>query len=111
MTFGDINSFGGILIRAIQNIKTKEIITGIGKITNQILDDIGGAKKITKIYNDNLSVFSENSVICLRPSKKKAYEIYRKQRIGLNHKQVDTDNFFLNAKYNYFTHPSIEKVK
>jgi len=111
LTFGLNNSFGGILIRLLQNIKTQKYITGIGNITNQILEDINGAETITKIYEQNENVFSDNSIIKLIKSENEKSNIYKKQRIGLNLKKLDTDMFFLNAKYNYFTYPIIEKVK
>ncbi len=112
ITIGDdSNVYGGILIRTLQNIKTKEVISGIGKITNEIIDEIGGAEIITTIYENDNSILDQNSILRLLETENNNLTIYKKQRIGLNRKESDSDGFYHSAKYNYFTYPEIEVLK
>jgi len=104
------NHFGGILLRTLQNFKTKEIISGIGNITNKIIDEIGGAKVISTIYEKDYDIFHENSILKFIKTKNNKLKIYKRQRIGLNFKKEDSDKFFLMAKYNFFTYPEIEEL-
>ncbi len=105
------NISGGILIRTLQNISTLEIITGIGKITNMIIKEIGGAEIISKIYENNFDIFHKESILQFIETENNNLRVYKKQRIGLNLKEVDSDGFFHTAKYNYFTYPEIDELK
>ena len=103
--------FGGILIRAIENVETNEIITGIGNLTNQIIDDIGGTLLINEIYESDKNIFDSSGLVYLKDCQKNALKIFKKHRQGLNLKKEDTDKFYLNSKYNYFSYPEIEVLK
>lgn len=108
ITFGNQkNTYGGILIRAIQNINSEDIFTGIGKLTNQIIDEIGGPKEIQKLYKSDDNVFNKNSSLHLLCSDNNQLKIFKKCRQGLNQKPSDSDKFYLNSAYNYFTYPEI----
>jgi hypothetical protein len=112
ITIGNGSSnFGGILIRAIENIKTKKILIGIGNLTNQIITEIGGTFVIKDIYDSNKSVFDSSAQIHLKSASDNGFKIYKKQRQGLNMKKEDLRSFYLNSKYNYFTYPLIEILK
>lgn len=100
--------FGGILIRAIENVKTNEIITGIGNLTNQIISDINGTFSILELYKSNKNIFDSSGLIFLKTGQSNGFKIFKKHRQGLNLKKEDTDKFYLDSKYNYFTHPEIE---
>ena len=107
ITFGiPDKSHGGILIRAIQNINSGDVFTGIGKLTNQIIDEIGGPKEIQKLY-DSGDVFNKSSNLHLFCSDNNQLKIFKKCRQGLNPKTSDSDKFFLNSAYNYFTYPEV----
>ncbi len=111
ITFGgNKKNYGGILIRAIENIETKEIYTGIGKITNLIIDEIGGIPVIQELYKSDKNVFQPNSVLYLEQSADNNLKIFKKNRQGINIKNEDTEGFYLNSKYNYSTYPEIEEV-
>ncbi|WP_038250916.1 hypothetical protein [Ghiorsea bivora] len=112
ITLGDENEvYGGILIRAVENIRTKKIITGIGKLTNQIIDGVGGANRtdsVRKIYKEDKNIFDSSGMVYLQSSQENSLPIFKKQRQGLNQKKGDEDKFYLDVKYNYFTYPEIE---
>jgi len=112
LTIGNDSSiYGGILIRAIENAKTNMIYTGIGNLTNQIISDIGGAFVIQEVYNEDKSNFDPSSLIHLEASSDNGLTIFKQQRQGLNLKKEDSENFYFNSKYNYFTYPVIELLK
>lgn len=100
--------FGGILIRAIENIETNEIITGIGNLANQIIIDIGGTFSILELYESNKNIFDSTGPIYLDTGKENSFKIFKKIRQGLNLAKEDVDKFYLDSKYNYFTYPEIE---
>lgn len=109
ITIGDGKSvYGGILIRVIENIKTNEILKGIGNLTNQIIKEIGGTFAIQDVYNSNKSIFDSSSLIYLKSSPDNGLKIFKKHRQGLNLKKEDMGSFYLDSKYNYFTYPIIE---
>jgi len=106
--------YGGILIRAIENVETNKIITGIGKLTNQILDDVGGVNRtdsVLKLYSEDKDIFDSSGLIYLENVEDNRLPIFKKQRQGLNKKKYDKDKFYLDAKYNYFTYPNIEVLE
>lgn len=103
--------YGGVLIRAIENIKTNEIFTGIGKLTNQIINDIGGTFAIQDVYTSDKSIFDSLAHIYLKSVSNNKLIIFKKHRQGLNLKKEDSGSFFLDSKYNYFTYPIIEILK
>ena len=111
LTIGNgLDTYGGTLIRAIQNNLSNEIITGIGKITNKIITDIKGADKIIDIYENDQSIFDQSSIIHLTKTENNKLDIFKKPRIGINLKKDDTDRFFHQVNYNYFTYPQIKKL-
>lgn len=112
ITFGDGNNcYGGILIRAIQNIATNEIFDGIGKIANLIIDEMGGANEITRLYESNVDIFSPSAKLHLaNAAQENDLRIFKKNRQGLNLKKEDDDGYFLNVQYNYFTYPEITEL-
>ncbi len=111
ITLGNGDSiYCGILIRAIENIETKEIITGIGNLTNQIIDDIGDTFSIVELYNSDKDIFDSTGIIYLKIKEDNKLSIFKKQRQGLNLLKEDTDRFYLDVKYNYFTYPEIEML-
>jgi hypothetical protein len=112
ITIGNGNSiFGGVLIRAIENVKTNEILTGIGNITNQIINDIGGTFLIQDIYKADKNIFDLSSLIHLKTTPDNGLKIFKKHRQGLRLKEEDSESFYLNSKYNYFTYPEIELLR
>jgi hypothetical protein len=111
ITIGNNNEiYGGILIRAIQNKKTGEIYNGIGNLTNLIINEIGGTSEIEKIYKLEIDVFNNNSCLFLSSSSDKGFRIFKKQRQGLNLISKDTDRFYIDSKYNYFTYLILRTV-
>ena len=87
--------FGGILIRAIENVKTNEIITGIGNLTNQIISDINGTFSILELYKSDKNIFDLSGLIFLKTCHCNELKIFKKHRQGLNLKKEDTDKFYL----------------
>ena len=111
ITFGDKEkNYGGILIRAIQNVGSGVVITGIGKLTNQIIDDIGGSNEIVKLQDTGNNIFKESSSLRLLRADMDQLKIFKKRRQGLNIKNSDLDRFYLDAAYNYFTYPEIQEL-
>ena len=105
------DSYGGILIRAIQDCKSNEIITGIGNLTNRIIEDIGGTEEINGLYELNNCALNSDSGLRLESTQNNGLKIFKKPRQGLNHKKEDSERFFINAFYNYFTYPEIIELK
>jgi hypothetical protein len=103
--------YGGILIRTVENIKTKVIYTGIGNLSNQIIKDIGGTVYIQELYNSDKNIFESSPLIYLEECSENELKIFKKNRQGLKLKNGDSDRFYLNSKYNYFTYPEIEELK
>jgi hypothetical protein len=111
ITIGDNNNtFGGILIRAIQDKESAEFYTGIGNITNRIIEEIGGTSEIQKLYDSDISVFNNSTNLYLQNSINNGLKIFKKKRQGLNHDTIDSDKFYINAPYNYFTYPKISEL-
>ncbi len=111
ITCGDNNgSLGGILIRAIEDIKSGIIYTGIGKLTNRIIDEIGGVNEITRLYESNKPVFDESACIYMKHTENNGLKILKKHRQGLNSNSKDEDRFYIDSKYNYFTFPELEEL-
>ncbi|MEQ6119653.1 hypothetical protein [Reichenbachiella sp. MALMAid0571] len=109
ITFGNEETvYGGILIRSIENIKTSEIITGIGNLTNQIISDIDGTFSIVELYKSDKNIFDSSGFVYLKTCQNNELKIFKKHRQGLNLKKEDSDKFYLDLKYNYFTYPEIE---
>lgn len=54
LTFGNITSYGGILIRAIKNVETGEYIIGPCNVVNHILKQLKQLKQLKIINIDNL---------------------------------------------------------
>lgn len=103
--------FGGILIRTIENEKTKEIITGIGNVANRIISDMNGTSGIRELYKYDKNIFDPTGLVFLKTGQNNGLKIFKKHRQGLNLKKEDADKFYLNSKYNYFTYPEIEVLK
>lgn len=111
ITIGDgKNCYGGILIRAIQNINSGDVFTGIGNITNLLIEEIGGTAMISRLYSMDNCIFNEDSSLRLKLTDNFKYKVYKKSRQGLNFKENDINKYYINAKYNYFSYPEIEYV-
>ncbi len=113
ITCGDNKNkrYGGILIRCIENVLTNDTHTGIGKITNLIMEELGGAQKIPEIYLVENAAFNPSSILRLGKAQNNNFKIFKKHRQGLNLKREDSDRFFIDASYNYFTYPQIIELK
>lgn len=91
ITFGNKESYGGILIRGIKNIKTGDIIAGPSKCVDEIMNklEISDIKKLAeKIFNKDIV---ETKVLNICFSETTNSEIlFRSSRYGL----VKEDEFF-----------------
>ncbi len=110
ITFGNkqLNNFGGILIRKIENVKTNKILSGIANIVNLLLEEIGEENfdKIAK--NINSYVFNEESPLKLEENpqgfKNKFYKAPRILPLS-----NDEKNYRLKL-YRYFNDVEIKEV-
>ena len=86
------------------------MFTGIGNLTNHIISEIGGTTEIEKLYKSENDVFNNQSCLYLSSSLDKGLRIFKKFRQGLSINLKDSDRFFIDAKYNYFTYPEIVEL-
>ena len=111
ITFGNnMENFGGILIRAIQSVKTHDVLLGIGNISNRIIFELGGPNKILDLYRIDNDVFDKTALLHLAKEDINEFKIFRKGRQGLLLDKNVVNKFFLNASYNYFTYPELTEL-
>ncbi|CAF1241262.1 unnamed protein product [Adineta steineri] len=97
ITFGSLNdtSYGGILIRSIENKETKQIYEGSCLVVDAILNLCNSEtiKELVEIkLNKNLHVFNENQFIYLRSCKSQTnQDIIASPRVGLTLKVPSLD--------------------
>lgn len=97
LTCGNENTYGGILIRAIQNDKG-EIIEGPCRVVNKILE-LTGCESILELVTSKLqnNIEADNPFLCLKASNFPEEFIFRSPRIGLTLKK--SDNLALREQY------------
>lgn len=104
VTFGDGTYYGGILLRAIENLDNGLYTEGPSKLVDEILR-LHEHKKVRILLKDKLDLFLE--------IKNKAHTsikgIYKGKRIGLRPKAQDSDGIFINKEYRFCA--DITKVK
>lgn len=100
------DEFAGVLLRTIENLQTKTLVTGVARIADKLMDEIGGANEIKSMYE---ATSYQNTVLRLSTVSLPRLAIYKQKRKGLNLKSGDHLDY-LNSKYNYFTYPEIEQV-
>jgi 3-methyladenine DNA glycosylase Mpg len=115
-TFGVENShYGGILIRSLEALSTKEIIDGPSKCVDFILqqNDATSLRDFTTKFltNDTLLVdpVTKDHPLSLRPMHyKNKYHVLSGSRIGLSLMQANKQSAragFVLRQYRYYTHP------
>jgi len=104
ITFGNKNKdiYGGILIRKIFNIDTKEKIKGINHVVKYLISDIS-KEEITKLATENINIFDDNYPLFLKGTKKENFHKLNKAiRNGLSIKDNLLHKEYYNKKYCYF---------
>jgi len=94
-TFGNTDKkvYFGILIRAIQHIKTGQVIEGPCNVVNRILNSYQCDSIMDLTHGQNLGLFENDVGLTLVPSKSlEARTIYAGPRIGLSAKYPDYQN-------------------
>jgi len=102
ITFGKKDSYCGILIRSLRNLKTNELIEGPSKCVDAILKCFNAESilnLVTKIWKNNVKI---NDYLKEYDLDKKF--IYTTTRIGLRQ-----PNDFLKKRYRYLIEPMIKK--
>lgn len=107
ITFGNKERkiYGGVLIRKIENVKTKELIVGINKVARELIENIGRENVNDIALGKGQFVFDKESKLYLRvgnPNFSKA--IYKTQRYGLTFKNEEKANLYYKAPYCYYNH-------
>jgi len=108
LTFGHAaqSIYGGILIRAISTLETKEIIDGPTRTVNRIIDTIG-MKAVHTLATSELSAL-ENDYLCLEAAADlDRLPVSKAIRKGLGKKE----NAYKKAFYRYFTYPQVLAVE
>jgi len=107
ITFGQ-NGFGGILIRAIEEIKPSEYLEGPCNCVNHILK-CNGAKEIVdfvKQKNFNLSVSKKSKLYLRKTDTLPKLEVVSGPRVGLTLKKTDGDRaYFIMKNYRFMCQP------
>ena len=90
MTFGNKDSFYGILIRSIMNVSTNEFIEGPCKCVNEIL----GKYDCTTVYDfmtdkEALNIFNNTQDLIIKKKTQAKIPLYKGSRIGLSDKYPD----------------------
>lgn len=105
ITFGSLvdSSFGGILVRSIENKQTGEIYEGSCLVVDALLN-LCQSKTIKELVeiklNQNLHVFNPNSFIYLRSIKSRIHqELLASPRVGLTLKipSIDRERFLFRS--------------
>ncbi len=90
ITLGNKNTYFGILIRSVQDVKTKEFIEGSCNCVNKLLTylNVANVKELfEKHYDNNTEQININdSKLNLSKMKLEELEIYKGPRIGLSDK-------------------------
>ena len=116
ITFGDEQhgSFGGILIRKIQNAITGDQIKGINRVVRALIKNIG--EDNTGAMNDlalgfGQKVFNKNQLLHLEVANNNfSVPIYKTQRNNLGKKKTEGTEKFLELSYCYYNH-DLEKFQ
>jgi hypothetical protein len=123
ITFGieNGNSYGGILLRSIQNIQTNEITEGSCSIVNKILDDnnnIKSVKEFVKLFESANVKYYEKDIkpsecpLYLLSTKNLKRHIYYAPRVGLSLKKSNGDRMkYIMKYYRFLTEPTLKKFK
>jgi hypothetical protein len=121
MTFGNESSYGGILIRGIQNLKTKDsFVDGPSLTVDTILslNDVSKVEDLAKILKEKheLSIFNDEKYLKISESEDLTnLKVYQSGRVGLTLKMKDNiekRKEYLLKFYRFFTFPKeIKKGK
>lgn len=123
ITFGTLakqnKSYGGILLRSIQNVNTGKVTEGSCSVVNKFLEDNGNIKSVknfVKLFNGNMSVVysgtTTNLPLYLLEAKNINKVIYTGPRVGLTLKKNDGNRMkYIMKYYRYFTIPTLKKFK
>jgi hypothetical protein len=101
ITFGTVNKdYGGILIRCIMDVETKELIEGPSKVVDQILtcNDVESVLELKELNDNDWNI--SNPILKLVPStnKTRCKKMMRGPRVGLKSKSEDS---YLDRNYRY----------
>ena len=107
ITFGNKEKgiYGGVLIRKIENVKTKELVVGINKVARKLIDNIGRENVNNIALGNGQLAFDKEQLLHLKvgnPNFSKS--IYKTQRYGLTFKNEETANQYYKAQYCYYNH-------
>ncbi len=107
ITFGNKEKgiYGGILIRKIENVETKDLIVGINKVARELFDNIGRENVKNIALGTGQLAFDKEQLLHLKvgnPNFSKA--IYKTQRYGLTFKNEEIANKYYKAAYCYYNH-------
>lgn len=101
MTFGNVNSYFGILIRSMMNVNTGEFIEGPCRCVNKILelfgvDDVKAFMTNGK-FNTQLKLYTVENGLYLAEQEHKSEAVFHGIRVGLSDKYPE----FLNKNYRH----------
>ncbi len=105
ITFGDTNSFGGILIRSIEK-ENGEIIDGPCLCVNYILDKTGfaGVAELDRIL-EKRDIWDSSSPIFMELNSLSYLPFFTCARVGLSLKKAKKENYISENMTRYITRP------
>ncbi len=103
ITFGNNRNYGGILIRAIKNLKTNSFIEGPSKTVDMILDENKRDNVLDMIGKDDyIDVFSYDKLY-IKQMFNRNVKLFRSPRVGLKEKM----SLFKDILYRYHANKSL----
>lgn len=99
ITFGDEKTYGGILIRSIQNLETFQIVEGPSLVVNHLISILPNVKEYHSQHVE------EDSNFCLIKSRSVERTIFITPRVGLKPKEND----YWKRDYRFLTEPRLLK--
>jgi len=109
ITFGPNDAFGGILIRAIEDLTSGDYVDGPCLVVNKLLERAGAGDSIeslVKMSRFSLNVAENGNILSLAKSPMPALTVYASSRVGLTLKKLDGDRAaFICRPYRFVTRP------
>lgn len=107
ITFGNkaTNLFGGILIRKIQNINTKELIVGINKVARELIKNVDEENINEIALGFGQKAFDKEQLLHLEvDGNNYSTPIFKTQRNGLTFKEDKLAKKYFKIPYCYYNH-------
>ena len=107
ITFGNKNKsiFGGILIRKIENIRTKEPTVGINRVVRKLIENIGEENINEIALGFGQQVFDNQQLLHIETDDNNSpSKIFKTQRYGLTDREDELSKLYFKIPYCYYNH-------